>query len=100
MQEAPGITVNRKVRFGKPVIKAPGSRGFDRWEIGWGMTVEEVAKEYDLKEDILNVLSYAAKVMSEEEIRVGDPFSSMRICPGLLLKSRGRLKCFDVRTLG
>ena len=73
-ESAPGITVNRKVRFGKPVIK--GTRvpvDLIVGKLAGGMTVEEVAKEYDLKkEDILNVLSYAAKVMSEEEIRVAE----------------------------
>jgi hypothetical protein len=38
-----------------------------------GMTIDEVMTEYDLKrEDILNVLSYAATLMKEEEIRVAE----------------------------
>ena len=35
-----------------------------------GMTIEAVMKEYELKrEDVLNALSYAAKLTSEEEVR-------------------------------
>ena len=71
---APGIVVDRQVRFGKPVIK--GTRIPVDLVIGrmaGGMTIEEVMKEYDLKrEDILNALSYAATLMKEEEIRVAE----------------------------
>ncbi len=63
---APGITVDRKVRFGKPVIK--GTRvpvDLVVGKLAGGMTVEEVGREYDLKKaDILNALSYAAKTMA------------------------------------
>jgi uncharacterized protein (DUF433 family) len=69
---APGITVDREVRFGKPVVK--GTRVPVDLVIGklaGGMSVEEVMKEYDLtKKDIMNVFSYAAKVMGEEEVRM------------------------------
>ena len=71
---APGIVVDRQVRFGKPVIK--GTRVPVDLVIGkmaGGMTIEEVMKEYDLKrEAILNALSYAATLMKEEEIRVAE----------------------------
>ena len=71
---APGIVVDREVRFGKPAIK--GTRIPVDLVIGkmaGGMTIEEVMKEYDLKrEDILNALSYAATLMKEEEIRVAE----------------------------
>ena len=71
---APGIVVDREVRFGKPVIK--GTRVPVDLVIGklaGGMTVEEIIKEYDMKrEDILNALSYAAKLMREEEIRAAE----------------------------
>jgi uncharacterized protein (DUF433 family) len=71
---APGIVVDREVRFGKPIIK--GTRIPVDLLIGkmaGGMTTEEVMKEYDLKrEDILNALSYAATLMKEEEIRVAE----------------------------
>ena len=37
------------------------------------MTAGEVMKEYEIKrEDVLNALSYAAKLMREEEIRVAE----------------------------
>jgi len=71
---APGIVVDREVRFGKPVIK--GTRvpvDLVIAKLAGGMTVEEVMKEYDLKrEDVLNALSYAATLMKEEEIRVAE----------------------------
>ena len=71
---APGIVVDREVRFGKPVIK--GTRVPVDLVIGklaGGLTAEEVMKEYDLRrEDVLNALSYAAKLMREEEIRVAE----------------------------
>lgn len=71
---APGIVVDREVRFGKPIIK--GTRIPVDLVIGkmaGGMTIEEVMKEYELKrEDILNALSYAATLMKEEEIRVAE----------------------------
>lgn len=69
---APGIVVDPKVRFGKPVIK--GTRVLVDLVIGklaGGMEIEEVMEEYGLKkEDVLKALSYAAKLMSEEEVRV------------------------------
>jgi uncharacterized protein (DUF433 family) len=68
---APGITVDREVRFGKPVIM--GTRvpvDLIVGKLAGGMTIEEVMGEYDLtKENILNALSYAAKLMREEEVR-------------------------------
>jgi uncharacterized protein (DUF433 family) len=71
---APGIVVDREVRFGKPVIK--GTRipvDLVIGKLAGGLTAEEVMKEYDLKrEDILNALSYAATLMKEEEIRVAE----------------------------
>jgi len=71
---APGIVVDREVRFGKPVIK--GTRVPVDLVIGklaGGMTAEKVMKEYEIKrEDILNAQSYAAKLMREEEIRVAE----------------------------
>jgi len=69
---APRIVVDRKIRFGKPVIK--GTRVPVELVVGklaGGMTFEEVMKEYDLtKKDILAVLDYAAKVLAQEEVRL------------------------------
>ncbi len=39
-------------------------------KLAGGMTIEEVMQEYDLKrKDVLNALSYAAKLTREEEVR-------------------------------
>ena len=71
MEIAPRISVNEKVRFGKPVVT--GSRvpvDLIIGKLAGGMTYEEVMGEYDItREDILAVLDYAAKTLSGEEIR-------------------------------
>ena len=71
MEIAPRISVNEKVKFGKPVIT--GSRvpvDLILGKLAGGMTYEEVIEEYDVtREDILAVLDYAAKTLSSEEIR-------------------------------
>ena len=63
MEIAPRISVDEKVRFGKPVIK--GTRvpvDLILFKLAGGMTYEEVMSEYDFtKEDILAALDYAAK---------------------------------------
>ena len=42
-------------------------------KLAGGMTIEAVMKEYDLRrKDILNALSYVAKLASEEEVRVAE----------------------------
>lgn len=67
---APKIVIDPKIRFGKPVIK--GTRipvDLIVGKIAGGMTIEEVAKEYDLKrEDILAVLRYAAQIIKKENL--------------------------------
>ncbi|MBI5740114.1 MAG: DUF433 domain-containing protein [Nitrospirae bacterium] len=71
MEIAPRITIDEKVRFGKPVIK--GTRvpvDLVLGKLAAGMTYEEVMAEYDLaREDILAALDYAAKHLSNEEVR-------------------------------
>ncbi|MGR3311674.1 MAG: DUF433 domain-containing protein [Candidatus Brocadiales bacterium] len=71
MEIAPRISVNEKVRFGKPVIT--GTRvpvDLVLGKLAGGMTYEEVMSEYELtREDILAVLDYAAKTLASEEIR-------------------------------
>ena len=71
MEIAPRISVNEKVRFGKPVItgtRVPVDLILDK--LAGGMTYEEVMAEYEIvREDILAVLDYAAKTLSSEEIR-------------------------------
>ena len=71
MEIAPKISVNEKVRFGKPVIT--GTRvpvDLVLGKLAGGMTYEEVMAEYEItREDILAVLDYAARILSSEEIR-------------------------------
>ena len=65
MEIAPRISVNEKVRFGKPVIT--GTRvpvDLILGKLAGGMTYEEVMAEYELtREDILAALDYAAKTL-------------------------------------
>lgn len=71
MEIAPGIVIDEKVRFGKPVIK--GTRvpvDLVLGKLAGGMTYEEVMVEYDLtKNDILAALRYASKHLADEEVR-------------------------------
>lgn len=71
MEIAYRITADEKVRFGKPVIK--GTRvpvDLILGKLAGGMTYDEVMAEYDItKEDILAVLDYAAKHLSDEEVK-------------------------------
>lgn len=71
MQIAPRIVVDDKVQAGKPVIE--GTRVPVEVVLGVlaaGDPVERVMKEYRLqKEDVLAAISYAASVVSGEEIR-------------------------------
>jgi len=71
MEIAPRISIDGKVRFGKPVIK--GTRvpvDLIIAKLAGGMTYEEGMSEYDLtREDILAALDYAAKHLSDEEVR-------------------------------
>ncbi|MDI6760696.1 MAG: DUF433 domain-containing protein [Candidatus Brocadiaceae bacterium] len=74
MEVAHGITIDEKVRFGRPVIK--GTRvpvDLVLGKLAGGMTYEEVMSEYELsKEDILAALDYAAKHISGEEVKAVD----------------------------
>jgi uncharacterized protein (DUF433 family) len=71
MEIAPRISVDEKIRFGKPVIS--GTRipvDLIIGKLAGGMTYEEVMIEYEItREDILAVLNYAAKTISSEEIK-------------------------------
>lgn len=72
MEIAPRIIVDEKIRFGKPVIK--GTRvpvALILGKLAGGMTYEAVMEEYEItREDILAALDYAARMLSEEEIKV------------------------------
>ena len=72
MEIAPKISINDKIRFGKPVIT--GTRipaDLILGKLAGGMTYEEIIDEYEItREDILAILDYAAKILSSEEIKV------------------------------
>jgi len=71
MEIAPRISVDGKVRFGKPVItgtRVPADLILGK--LAGGRTYEEVMAEYEItREDILAVLNYAAKTLATEEIK-------------------------------
>ena len=71
MEIAPRISIDDKIRSGKPVIK--GTRvpiDLVLGKLAGGMTYDDVMAEYDLvREDILAALDYAAKLLAEDEIR-------------------------------
>lgn len=68
----PGVTVDQKVQFGKPIIK--GTRVPIEVIIGHiaaGDTIEKVAQEYRLtKKDVMAALKYAAKIIAQETVLV------------------------------
>jgi uncharacterized protein (DUF433 family) len=67
---APRITVDEEISFGKPVIQ--GTRvpvALLVGKLAGGMTIGEVAEEYEVEpEDVLAALSYAARLLDEERI--------------------------------
>jgi len=71
MEIAPRISVDERVRFGRPVVT--GTRvpvDLVLGKLAGGMTYDEIIREFDLTvEDILACLDYAAKAISAEEIR-------------------------------
>jgi len=72
MEIAPGISVDEKIRFGKPVIS--GTRipvDLILGKLAGGMTYKEIMGEYEItRENILAVLNYAAKTLAGEKIKV------------------------------
>ena len=68
---APRIVADSKVRFGKPVIR--GTRvpvDLVIAKLAGGMTPEEISVDYEITlEDVRAALSYAARVLADEEIR-------------------------------
>jgi uncharacterized protein (DUF433 family) len=68
---APHIAVDENVRFGRPVIA--GTRvpvDLVLAKLAAGMTIEELGTEYGLTAiDVRAALAYAAKALSEEQIR-------------------------------
>ena len=71
MEISPGIVVDSRVHFGKPVIK--GTRvpvSVVLQQLATGADREEIAREYGITEgDILAVLRYAAEIVGREEVR-------------------------------
>ncbi len=72
MEIAPRISVDEKIRFGKPVIS--GTRipvDLILGKLAGGMSYKEIMDEYEItREDILAVLNYAAWALSGEKIKV------------------------------
>ena len=68
---APRITVDPELRFGKPVVA--GTRvpiHLVLAQLAGGTSYEELIQEYGIaREDILAVLDYAAKTVSDELVR-------------------------------
>lgn len=71
MEIAPMISVDTRVRSGKPVIT--GTRvpvDLILGKLAGGMTYDEVMAEYEIsRQAILAVLDYASKALAKEEIR-------------------------------
>jgi uncharacterized protein (DUF433 family) len=67
---APGIVVDKEIRFGKPVIKntrVPVDVVLGK--LAAGLSFEEIMEEYGLKrEDILNAIAYTARIVEEERV--------------------------------
>ncbi len=72
MEIAPRITVDRRVRFGQPVIKGtrvPVAVILD--EMAAGTPLEDITREYRVAhEDVRAVLRYAAEVIANEDLKV------------------------------
>jgi uncharacterized protein (DUF433 family) len=64
------IVIDRKIRFGKPIIK--GTRLTVDEVLGalaGGLSYEEIEEEYGIKRaDILATLEYATKIVAEETV--------------------------------
>ena len=80
MEIAPMISVDEKVRFSKPVIsrtRVPVDLIIGK--LAGGMTYKEVMAEYEIThEDILAVLDYAAKTLSNEEIKASNEYGGRK----------------------
>jgi uncharacterized protein (DUF433 family) len=71
MQIAPRIVVDDQILAGRPIIA--GTRipvSLVLGQLAGGESIERVIDEYGItREDVLAALSYAAKLISDEEIR-------------------------------
>ncbi len=70
MKNTAQITIDPKIRFGKPVIA--GTRipvDLIVGKIAGGMEIPDIMKEYDLtRKQVYTALQYAAKIVASEEI--------------------------------
>jgi uncharacterized protein (DUF433 family) len=68
---APRIVVDEQIRSGRPVIK--GTRvpvDVVLGQLAAGLSADEVAEKYSVaRDDVLAVLSYAAKTLGNEDVR-------------------------------
>ena len=71
MELAPMISIDERVRFGRPVITGTRvSVDLVLGKLAGGMSYEDVMAEYGIpRAAILAVLGYASKVLAKEEIR-------------------------------
>jgi uncharacterized protein (DUF433 family) len=80
MEIAPRISVDERIRFGKPVVS--GTRvpvDLIMGKLAGGMTYEQVMTEYQItRDDILAVLDYAAKTLSSEEVKAGNEYGGRK----------------------
>ena len=71
MEITPGISVDQNICGGRPVLM--GTRipvDLVLGKLAGGMNYDEVMQEYDItREQILAALNFAAKTISDEEIR-------------------------------
>ena len=71
MEIAPRIIVDKRIRFGKPVIKGtrvPVATILD--QLAAGVSHADIIREYQVgEEDIRAVLKYAAEILAREEVR-------------------------------
>ena len=80
MEIAPRISVDERIRFGKPVVS--GTRvpvDLIMGKLAGGMTYEQVMTEYQItRDDILAVLDYAAKTLSSKEVKAGNEYGGRK----------------------
>ena len=71
---APGITVDPKVRFGKPIIKDTRvDVATILRHLSAGDTVEELMEDYGLSRDqVLAAIGYAAEIIALEDVHSVD----------------------------
>ena len=68
---SPGITVDKGVRYGKPVVKGTRvSIDIVLDQLAAGASYEEIEREYGVdRQGILDVLGYAAEIIGQEMVR-------------------------------